>query len=126
MARRAEQRDENEPDIVSGLEAVGVTVDRLPGGGGRPDLLVGYRGQTYLMEVKNLNAGKPGDRVRVGDLEPDGKYYDLWEEYGNQTKWLKKTQARWFSEWQGSRPFIVMTVDEALAAIGITVKKEAP
>lgn len=51
---RAQKRDANEPEIIAALEAAGCTVDQLPGGSGRPDLLVGDP-QTrlpLLMEVK--------------------------------------------------------------------------
>lgn len=40
---RAESRDENEPQIVAALRAAGCSVEPLPGGGGRIDLLVGCK-----------------------------------------------------------------------------------
>lgn len=44
------RRDANEPEIVSALTAIGATVDRVER---RPyDLVVGYRGHNYLLEVK--------------------------------------------------------------------------
>jgi len=46
------KRDANEAGMVELLEAMGASVDRLPGGGGRPDLMVGFRGHTILVEVK--------------------------------------------------------------------------
>ena len=42
------KRDENEPEIVEALEAVGASVLRLDD----VDLLVGFRGINYLLEVK--------------------------------------------------------------------------
>jgi len=57
--RRASRRDENEKDIVEALRNMGATVYYLD----EPcDLLVGYRNQTILMEVKSLNTsyGKKG------------------------------------------------------------------
>lgn len=50
--RRAAKRDLNEKEIVEQLRAVpGVTVFTL-NQEGRPDLLIGYRGRTYLADVK--------------------------------------------------------------------------
>jgi hypothetical protein len=43
------KRDANEPEIVSELRAYGLSVYKMD----KPlDLLCGYRGQTYLVEVK--------------------------------------------------------------------------
>jgi hypothetical protein len=50
--RYARRRDENEPEIVSALEAAGALVLRLNIDGG-PDLLVGFRGRLYLIEIKH-------------------------------------------------------------------------
>lgn len=47
--RRARKRDANEPEIVRALQAIGATVERLD----VIDLLVGYRGRNYLLEVKD-------------------------------------------------------------------------
>lgn len=52
LSRVNQKRDTNEPEIVAALEAAGCSVDRLPGGEGRPDLLVGYRLNNFLIEVK--------------------------------------------------------------------------
>lgn len=51
---RAQKRDANEPAIISKLDSMGCSVDQLPGGNGRPDLLVGdpMTGLAILMEVK--------------------------------------------------------------------------
>ncbi len=50
--RIAAKRDANEPAIVDLLVLHGASVDRIPGGDGRMDLLVGYKGQDTKMEVK--------------------------------------------------------------------------
>lgn len=55
---RAQKRDQNEPEIIRALHSIGASVDQLPGGSGRPDLLVGWRGQVWLIEVK-----LPGERL---------------------------------------------------------------
>jgi hypothetical protein len=57
--RRAARVDANQEAVVSALEAAGATVEVI----GRPvDLLVGHRGATLLMEVKNPTSryGKAG------------------------------------------------------------------
>ncbi len=51
--RRAANVDRNQPEIVAALRAAGATVEYLHAvGGGCPDLLVGYRGANYVLEVK--------------------------------------------------------------------------
>lgn len=50
------KRDENELNIVRGLEAFGFSVQRLSGGG-LPDLLVGRANRNWLLEVK-IGAGR--------------------------------------------------------------------
>ncbi len=95
--RRAPQRDTNEPAIVSALEAAGASVTRL-NGTGVPDLLVGLRGETHLLEVK-MPAGERSGKKR-----------------GAAT--LNDEQRGWWSEWLGRPPVVVYTAAEALAAIG--------
>jgi len=52
--RHAAKADENQQRIVEALRCVGATVEHLSPArkGGCPDLLVGYQGQNYLLEVK--------------------------------------------------------------------------
>lgn len=51
---RAAKVDDNQPAIVKALRAVGCSVQSLASiGKGCPDLLVGYRGVNYLIEVKD-------------------------------------------------------------------------
>lgn len=52
------KRDQNEPEIIEALEGVGATVVQNPVGKGQPDLIVGYMGVTYLLEVK-----MPGNKL---------------------------------------------------------------
>jgi len=60
--RHDARRDKNEKEIVDCLTCVGATVQRLSAKD-VPDLLVGYRGFNYLMEVKHENAKlKPGQK----------------------------------------------------------------
>ncbi len=58
--RRAAKRDTNEPEIIQALRAAGATVEQLSKKG-VPDLLIGFQGSTYLIEVKTAK----------GKLTPD-------------------------------------------------------
>lgn len=60
--------DANQTEIVSALRAAGATVRSLAAlGCGVPDLLVGWQGVNYLVEVKNL-AGR-GDKLTPAEDE---------------------------------------------------------
>lgn len=97
------KRDSNEPDIVQALLGAGATVTRL-GDSGVPDLLVGYRGKTYLLEVKLPLGPRGGKSAR---REHEGGRGDM-----------TAAQVKWWDAWTGEAPVIVRNVDEALAAIG--------
>ena len=90
--RRAAKVDANHGEIVEALLSVpGVTVHSLAGVGlGVPDLLVGARGLTYLVEVK---AGEkfPSERT----LTPD--------------------QWRWIKRWTGDPVIILLDEGKALS-----------
>lgn len=89
--RRAARTDSNHSDIVAALRAIGATVQSLATiGQGCPDLLVGYRGANYAIEVKDGN--KPPSRRQ---LTPD--------------------ELRWHRTWAGN----VYTVESAEQAIEI-------
>jgi hypothetical protein len=51
---RAQKRDENESWIIEALTQIECVAEQLPGGNGRPDLLVADKksGATFLIEVK--------------------------------------------------------------------------
>lgn len=98
----ARNRDANERVIVEALLAAGASVQRL-NETGTPDLLVGYHGANYLLEVK-----RPGVRVRVAKHGHDDA-----DERG-----LPPTQQKWWARWKGKEPVVVTTVAESLAAIG--------
>lgn len=90
---RAKRTDANQSAIIAVLRQVGATVVDLSAvGKGCPDLLVGHRGVTYLLEVKNVKG-----RNR---LTPDQDVFYAW--------------------WRGAPVTIVRTADEALQAIGAT------
>ena len=91
--RRAAKIDENQPEIVEALRAVGATVQPLHAvGSGCPDLLVGFGHKNYLIEVKDGNKS-PSRRT----LTPD--------------------QRIWHATWAGQKQ-IAKNIDEALAIIG--------
>jgi hypothetical protein len=87
--------DRNQSEIVLMLRAVGCTVQLLHKvGQGCPDLLVGYRGQNLLLEVKD------------GELSPSARK-------------LTDRQVEWHRDWRG-QVAVVCNVREAMAALGIT------
>jgi hypothetical protein len=97
--RRAAKTDRNQTEIVAALRKVGATVQSLAAvGDGVPDLLVGFRRETYLLEVKD---GKKPPSAR--ELTPD--------------------QVRWHTEWFGGFCVVVNSAGEALTAIGVEVSE---
>ena len=94
--RRAAKTDRNQSEIVAALRKVGATVQSLAAvGDGVPDLLVGFRRVTYLLEVKD---GKRPPSAR--ELTPD--------------------QVQWHTNWFGGQCVVVTSAAEALAALGVT------
>ena len=87
--RRAARVDENQGLIVKALRACGATVRIISQGDGIPDLLVGYRGHTILMEVKD------------GNKPPSARQLTMAEQI-------------FFDQWTGGKLFIVNSVEEAL------------
>ena len=69
--RWAQAPDANQKEIVVALEKVGATVlDLHRVGQGCPDILVGWRGSCYLLELKTLK----------GKLEPSQiEFRDMWK-----------------------------------------------
>ena len=92
MRRRAAV-DANQSEIVAALRAVsGSVVDLSSVGAGCPDVLCGYRGVNYAVEIKD------GDKFK------------------SQRK-LTPAQVQFHAAWRG-QICVVETVDEALRAIG--------
>lgn len=87
LPRRAAKRDKNEKAIVEALTHVGASVEPLSGKG-IPDLLVGFRSCTYLLEVK-----MPGEK-------------------------LTSHQFNWHGWWNGQPVAVVYSASDALKAIG--------
>lgn len=95
FGRRIGQRDANEPEIVGALRKAGAEVQQLH----EPfDLLVGYRGRLYGLEVKLPLGPRGGDRSghgREGEREQ------------------RERQRRWAGCFR-----VVRSVDEALEVVG--------
>jgi hypothetical protein len=89
--RRAARRDDNEQDIIKAMRAEGAYV-KVINDEGLFDLLVSYRGETLLIEVKD--GAKPPSARRLTDAEQ--KFHD---------------------EWPGSDLYIVNSVEEAIALL---------
>jgi hypothetical protein len=87
--RHAARIDANQEQIVSALRAMGATVRIVTQGNGLPDLLVGFRGVTILMEVKD------------GQKVPSARR-------------LTPAEQKFFDEWRGGIVAIVNSVDEAI------------
>jgi len=76
--------DANHTEIVSQLRHIGATVvDLAKVGKGCPDLLVGWRGKTYLMEIKT------------------------------KTGHMRTTQEQFFRSWTGGHIAVVRSFDDA-------------
>lgn len=86
--------DANQPEIVKALRDVGCSVQHLHAlGKGCPDLLVGYMGKNYLMEIKD--GSKPPSKRK-----------------------LTEDEVEWYESWRGSL-YVVGNVTEALLVVGI-------
>ena len=90
---KARKVDANQSEIVEALRAVGASVFLLHAvGAGCPDLLVGFCGVNYLMELKH---------GRYAKLTPaEHKFFDEWNGYAS----------------------IIRTVDDALEEIGMVIQ----
>jgi len=87
--RRAAKVDDNQSDIVAVLRKLGASVQPLHAvGQGCPDLLLGYKGKNYLVEVKD-GAKPPSARK------------------------LTKDQVIWHGKWHG-QVVILTSIDDVL------------
>lgn len=92
MAKRI---DANQPAIVKALRQAGATVQVLSEvGKGCPDILVGFRGDNHLLEIKD------------GEKIPSKRK-------------LTDDEAQWHDEWRG-RVVVVESIEDALHQIGAT------
>lgn len=96
--RRAAKRDTNERKIIDALKAMGASVMQIDGEN-EPDLLVGYRGRNYLMEVKYAKAPRVKQALR---------------ERGTM---LSPGQQKWHEEFWKGQTSTVSSVEEALSVI---------
>ena len=99
--RRASKIDRNQPEIVDALRRAGASVQPLHSvGQGCPDLAVGFRGQTYLIETKD------------GSLPPSRRK-------------LTPAQTEWHAAWRG-HVAVAKNISEALDAIGLPPVSAGP
>jgi hypothetical protein len=92
---RAAKIDANHEAVVLALRSAGASVQSLAGvGKGVPDLLVGFKNQTLLMEVKD--GFKPPSR-----------------------RLLTEDQLKWHGSWNGGALAVVDSPDAALRMIGV-------
>jgi len=92
--RKAAKIDANQTEVVNALRAIGASVQSLAATGkGCPDLLVGYRGINYLMEVKDGNKVPSAQELTID-------------------------QEHWHSLWQGS-VHIVNSTNQALKILNV-------
>lgn len=95
--RRAHRTDANQKTIIDAMRVHGATVHSLAGlGAGLPDLLVGYKGCTILMEVKD--GDKPKSKQELTDY-----------------------QVTFMSNWTGGPVAVVKDVESALRVLGMVV-----
>ena len=86
MPRHNPKRDAAEPEVVKALEALGFSVERMD----RPvDLLAGFRGKCWVIEVKSGDKG-----------------------YG---KTLNANQQKFADGWRGPPVVILRSKDDAIA-----------
>lgn len=91
--RRRGKVDGNHTAVVKALRQIGATVQSLADiGKGCPDLLVGWRGRTVLLEVKD------------GSLPPSKRA-------------LTPDEVAWSVAWQGSPVIVVYNPEEAVRAV---------
>jgi len=92
--RRNPRIDANQPEIASALRKAGATVSITSAvGKGFPDIVVGFRGRNYLLEIKD------GSKVPSAQkLTPD--------------------EQNWHNTWRG-QVLVVNSVNSALAALGL-------
>jgi Holliday junction resolvase len=91
--RRAAKTDANQAEIVAALREIGATVTSTAAvGKGFPDLAVGWRDMTFLLEIKD--SGKPPSKRK-----------------------LTADEADWHAAWRGHAA-VVENVKQAIEAIG--------
>ena len=92
LSRRNAKRDENEREVIVALETCGASVEQLSGRD-IPDLLVGFQGRDYTVEVKHPKTPK------------------------SKAKRLERSegQAEWAKRWRGAKSVVLRSAGEAAA-----------
>jgi hypothetical protein len=97
--RYASRADGNQGSIVNGLRAAGASVEHLTRmGEGWPDLLVGWKGKNFLLEIKN----------------PDSRHDGAKSGRSGETA---RRQREWYENWRGQVE-VIRSLPQALLAIG--------
>ena len=92
--RRNSRVDANQPEIVKGLRRAGASVLVVSNLKNCFDILVGFRGVNYIMEIKD--GDKPPSRRELTEGEKDFK-----------------------RKWKGGEYHIVLNLEQALKVIGL-------
>lgn len=90
--RYANRIDANQNKIVDALRKAGAVVRIISQGDGIPDLLVGYKGYTILMEVKD------------GGKVPSARK-------------LTEAEQKFFDDWRGGMLVVINSVEEAIETL---------
>jgi len=97
----ARRVDANQPSIVADLRAIGATVQDLHEvGDGCPDILVGFRGVNYVLEIKRQTETALYVTIREGHLSD--------------------RQRDWHDAWRG-QVAVIRSFEDALAVMGVEV-----
>lgn len=98
--RRAGKVDANQGEIVAALRELGISVQILSAvGEGCPDILVGYKGGNYPIEIKD------------GERPPSERT-------------LTPQQKKWHAEWKGTA-YVANRLSDVLLIIGAARKASA-
>jgi hypothetical protein len=97
---RAVKIDKNQPELIHFLHKIGASVQRLQAiGDGCPDLLVGFGGRNFLVEVKD------------GSKPPSARL-------------LTKDQGAWRAAWSGQYA-VVESKEDCLSVLGLSIAPES-
>lgn len=71
--------DANHKDVSAGLEKMGASVlSMAPLGNGAPDLLAGYDGMNFALEVKNPKAAR-GKKQGLALTDDEKRFHEQWK-----------------------------------------------
>ena len=96
--RRAAKTDRNQQEIVKAFRQIGATVQVLSAvGHGCPDILVGWRGRNFLVEVKD------------GEKPPSARR-------------LTADQAAWHDTW-GGQVMVADSIEDAVTRVALEASR---